>query len=86
MTLDDKHKALNFLAMALEIQLDGLEDDELESYRLAEQLMIQLEQQNDAALLHRDVTRKATEQYPHLTLAQARKLATTAINKTSKEQ
>lgn len=85
MTLDEKKTALNYIYMLVECSGTDLDPEYAEEHALAQALIEALETQNDDAILHRDVTRKAKEQYPHLTLSQARKAATRAIQNT-KEQ
>lgn len=85
MTLDEKKIALNYIYMLVECSGNDGDPEYAEAEALAKVLVDALEQQNDDAILHRDVTRKAKDQHPHLSLAQARKVATKAI-KTTREK
>ena len=79
MTLDEKKTALNYIYMLVECSGNDGDPEYFEAEALAKVLVDALEKQNDDAILHRDITRSAKEQYPHLSLAQARKAATRAI-------
>lgn len=80
MTLDEKRTALAFLYMVTECY-EAYDDEEIERVRLAFELVQSLEQQNDDAIQHRDVTRIIQEKNPQASLALCRKAATDAIKR-----